>query len=60
MMRHQLLRSLRRSPTLSTANATQSARAFATTSPRKAEVELTVDGKKVSIEGNLHDEITPP
>ena len=49
-MRRQLLRSSRR---LAQANAVkqQQTNAFSTTTRRPAEVELTVDGKKVSIEG---------
>ncbi|KAF1827562.1 NADH-quinone oxidoreductase [Dissoconium aciculare CBS 342.82] len=50
MMRQQLIRSLRRSQRLPGVNATNSARAFSTTGQRNAEVELTIDGKKVSIE----------
>jgi NADH dehydrogenase (ubiquinone) Fe-S protein 1 len=46
MMQRQLLRSLRRSQAVARANA----RTFASTARRPAEVELTVDGKKVSIE----------
>lgn len=50
MMRRQLLQSTRR---LAQANATkqQHVAAFSTSGRRQAEVELTVDGKKVSIEG---------
>jgi NADH dehydrogenase (ubiquinone) Fe-S protein 1 len=52
MMRQQLIRSLRRSQRLSgVSNAANNARVFSTTGQRNAEVELTVDGKKVSIEG---------
>ncbi|KAF1989192.1 NADH-quinone oxidoreductase [Aulographum hederae CBS 113979] len=47
MLRHQLLRQLRKPRRLSGLNAT---RAFAATPSRPAEVELTIDGKKVSIE----------
>ncbi|KAG9813841.1 hypothetical protein KCU98_g20286, partial [Aureobasidium melanogenum] len=47
MMRQQLLRSLPRSQRLASVNAT---RAFTSSAPRPAEVELTIDGKKVSIE----------
>lgn len=48
-MRQQLLRSLRRSQRpLSQANA---ARNLSSSARRAAEVELTIDGKKVSIEG---------
>jgi NADH dehydrogenase (ubiquinone) Fe-S protein 1 len=51
-MRQQLIRSLRRSQRLpGVSNAANNARAFSTTGQRNAEVELTVDGKKVSIEG---------
>ena len=53
MMRQQLLRSLRRSQVAARANAVQQQQqhAFSTSASRQAEVELTVDGKKVSIEG---------
>jgi hypothetical protein len=52
MMRQQLVRSLRRSQRLpAVSNAANNARAFSTTGQRNAEVELTIDGKKVSIEG---------
>jgi NADH dehydrogenase (ubiquinone) Fe-S protein 1 len=56
MMRQQLLRSLRRSQVVTKANAAQQQQqhAFSTTAKRQAEVELTVDGKKVSIEGMLN------
>lgn len=47
-MRQQLLRSFQRSQRLASPNA---ARSFASSVRRPAEVELTVDGKKVSIEG---------
>ncbi|KAF1814617.1 NADH-quinone oxidoreductase [Eremomyces bilateralis CBS 781.70] len=47
MLRPQVLRSLKRSQGLLNANA---ARTFSGTSSRPAEVELTIDGKKVSIE----------
>ena len=49
-MRRQVLRSTRR---LAQANATQQHQtaAFSTSGRRHAEVELTVDGKTVSIEG---------
>ncbi|KAF2092937.1 NADH-quinone oxidoreductase [Rhizodiscina lignyota] len=47
MLRRQLLRQLRRPNRLTSLNA---ARAFSATSQRPAEVELTIDGKKVSIE----------
>ncbi|KAK4631917.1 NADH-ubiquinone oxidoreductase [Fulvia fulva] len=50
MARQALLRSLARSPATATLNATRTARTFATSTRRHAEVELTVDGKKVSIE----------
>jgi len=52
MMRQQLVRSLRQSqrlPGIAHANK-NAARTFASTGQRQAEVELTVDGKKVSIE----------
>lgn len=48
MMRQQLLRSLRRTQRLARLNAS---RDFSSSLRRPAEVELTVDGKKVSIEG---------
>jgi NADH dehydrogenase (ubiquinone) Fe-S protein 1 len=53
MMRKHLLRSLRRSQALARANVAQQQQqhAFSTGARRQAEVELTVDGKKVSIEG---------
>jgi hypothetical protein len=52
MMRQQLVRSLRRSQRLpAVTNVANNARAFSTTGQRNAEVELTIDGKKVSIEG---------
>ena len=47
-MRQQLWRSLRRSQRLAKLDA---ARGFSSSVRRPAEVELTVDGKKVSIEG---------
>ncbi|KAI1330640.1 hypothetical protein F5Y16DRAFT_362314 [Xylariaceae sp. FL0255] len=47
MLRHKLARSAWRTSRNATANAS---RAFSATSQRPAEVELTVDGKKVSIE----------
>ncbi|KAK8191144.1 uncharacterized protein BKA78DRAFT_352563 [Phyllosticta capitalensis] len=47
MMRQHLLRSIRQPARLSSLNAR---RTFAATSNRPAEVELTIDGKKVSIE----------
>jgi len=47
-MRQQLWRSLQRSQRLVKLNA---ARGFSSSVRRPAEVELTVDGKKVSIEG---------
>ena len=50
-MRQQLLRSLRRSQAIARAYAAQQHHAFSTSTRRQAEVELTVDGKKVSIEG---------
>ncbi|KAL3459876.1 hypothetical protein BJX64DRAFT_264328 [Aspergillus heterothallicus] len=46
-MRPQLFRAAARSIRLPQVNA---ARTFATTAPRSAEVELTIDGKKVSVE----------
>lgn len=49
MMRQQLWRSAQRPQALARLNAARNA--FSTTIPRPAEVELTVDGKKVSIEG---------
>ena len=55
MARQALLRSLARSPATATLNATRTARTFATSARRQAEVELTVDGKKVSIEGMAMD-----
>lgn len=55
MARQALLRSLARSPATATLNATRTARTFATSARRHAEVELTVDGKKVSIEGMAMD-----
>ncbi|KAF2216634.1 hypothetical protein CERZMDRAFT_33836 [Cercospora zeae-maydis SCOH1-5] len=48
-MRSHLLRSIPRSPALATRNGSRAARTFATTSQRRADVELTVDGKKVSV-----------
>lgn len=48
MMRQQVLRSLRRTQPLARANA---ARGFASSVRRPAEVELTIDDKKVSVEG---------
>ena len=51
MMRQNLLRSLARTPATAKANATNTARTFATSARRQAEVELTVDGRKVSVEG---------
>lgn len=50
-MRQNLLRSLARTPATAKANASHTARTFATSARRQAEVELTVDGKKVSVEG---------
>ncbi|KAI7194841.1 hypothetical protein D0869_00905 [Hortaea werneckii] len=47
MMRQQVLRSLRRTQPLARANA---ARGFASSVRRPAEVELTIDDKKVSVE----------
>ena len=52
MMRQQMWRSLQRSQRLAR-NAT---RDFSGSSRRAAEVELTVDGKKVSIEGRIQFE----
>lgn len=46
-MRSQLLRAAARSKA---AHRAPAARSFATTARRQAEVELTIDGKKVSIE----------
>lgn len=56
MMRRQVLSALRRPQQLARLNAVQHqpTSAFSTTRRRDAEVELTVDGKKVSIEGT-HD-----
>ena len=51
MMRQQFLRTARRSQRL--AYQTHAARTFSSSVRRAAEVELTVDGKKVSIEGML-------
>ena len=55
MMRQQLWRSLRRSQHLARANAIKQQHsqraAFSASGRRRAEVELTVDGQKVSIEG---------
>lgn len=51
MMRQQLARSFRRTQRLANVSA---ARGFASSVRRPAEVELTVDGKKVSVEGALH------
>ncbi|KAK4505297.1 hypothetical protein PRZ48_003260 [Zasmidium cellare] len=50
MMRQNLLRTLARTPATAKANASNTARTFATSARRQAEVELTVDGKKVSVE----------
>lgn len=54
-MRQQLFRSLRRSQAATRANAThrqqQQQHAFSTSARRQADVELTVDGKKVSVPG---------
>ena len=50
MMRKQLLRSISRSPAV-VSNGSPVARTFATTARRQADVELTVDGKKVSVPG---------
>ncbi|KAF2491738.1 NADH-quinone oxidoreductase [Lophium mytilinum] len=47
MLRQQLLRSLRKPTRLAALNGS---RTFASTTARPAEVELTIDGKKVSIE----------
>ncbi|KAF2269007.1 NADH-quinone oxidoreductase [Lojkania enalia] len=47
MLRQQLIRSLRRPTTLTGLNGS---RAFTASANRPAEVELTIDGKKVSIE----------
>lgn len=51
MMRQQLLRSFARPLGRPATNA--AARSFSSSLRRRAEVELTVDGKKVSIEGTL-------
>lgn len=51
MMRKQLLRSISRSPAVVSTNGSPAARTFATTARRQADVELTVDGKKVSVPG---------
>lgn len=51
MMRQQLIRSLRQSQRLPGVSAVNAARTFATTGQRQAEVELTIDGKKVSVPG---------
>ncbi|KXT15849.1 hypothetical protein AC579_10395 [Pseudocercospora musae] len=48
MMRKQLLRSISRSPAV-VSHGSPVARTFATTARRQADVELTVDGKKVSV-----------
>jgi NADH dehydrogenase (ubiquinone) Fe-S protein 1 len=49
-MRSHLLRSIPRAPALRACNGCRRpARTFATTSIRQADVELTVDGKKVSV-----------
>ncbi len=53
MMRRQLLRSTRRLAQARPAKQQQS-NAFSTTTRRAAEVELTVDGMKVKIEGRLY------
>ncbi|KAF2723192.1 NADH-quinone oxidoreductase [Polychaeton citri CBS 116435] len=50
MMRQQLARSLRRANGLNTAFNARVQRGFASSARRQAEVELTVDGKKVSVE----------
>ncbi|SMQ47776.1 unnamed protein product [Zymoseptoria tritici ST99CH_3D1] len=50
MMRHNLLRSLPRHAARTSVNAGNASRTFASSARRQAEVELTVDGKKVSIE----------
>ncbi|TID20107.1 NADH-quinone oxidoreductase [Venturia nashicola] len=47
MLRHQLLRTSR---TLARPSSINASRPFSATARRKAEVELTIDGKKVSIE----------
>ena len=55
-MRQQLLRTLRRSQRpASQANAIRN---LSSSARRAAEVELTIDGKKVSIEGMLPPENT--
>ncbi|KAI2631584.1 hypothetical protein GGS21DRAFT_491482 [Xylaria nigripes] len=48
MLRQTLARSAWRTPRQAAARAS---RAFSATTQRPAEVELTIDGKKVSIEG---------
>jgi NADH dehydrogenase (ubiquinone) Fe-S protein 1 len=50
-MRRQLLRSTRRLAQANAVKQQQQRAAFSTSRRRQAEVELTVDGKKVSIEG---------
>lgn len=60
MMRQSMLRTLARSPAAQAARANASrntARTFATSARRQAEVELTIDGKKVSVEGRLRSTI---
>lgn len=54
MMRQQLVRSLRRSRGLAPFNAAQQHQHFSTTGRRAADVELTVDGQKVSVPGAYH------
>ena len=51
MMRQQLLRPLRRSQKLARLNATQHHQNFSTSGRRMADVELTVDGQKVTVPG---------
>lgn len=48
-MRSHLLRSIPRAPALAARSGSRAARTFATTSSRHADVELTIDGKKVSV-----------
>lgn len=60
MMRQSMLRTLARSPAAQAARANASrntARTFATSARRQAEVELTIDGKKVSVEGRPEHDI---
>jgi hypothetical protein len=57
-MRQQLLRSIGRSQRLAYQAKSNAARTFSSSVGRKAEVELTVDGKKVSIEGMACSSLT--